>query len=60
MKAAKDSIEKGENVIMVSGDGSWRKREFTFLFGFSAIIGNYSSTIIDGVLKAKYCKPCEY
>lgn len=64
MKAAKNessiSSEKGENGIIVSGDGSWRKRGFTSLFGLVTLIGNYSAKIVDCTVKSKYCKACEY
>ncbi|KYN18206.1 hypothetical protein ALC57_09489, partial [Trachymyrmex cornetzi] len=55
------SAEKREkNGITVSGDGSWRKRGFSFLFGFVSLIGWDTDKIIDVVVKSKYCKACEY
>lgn len=61
MRAAKEektvSIENG---IVVSGDGSWRKRGFTSLYGITTLIGYNSGKIIDCVVKSKYCKACEY
>jgi len=42
--------------ISVSGDGSWRKRRFSSLFGVSTLIGWFSSKVIDFIVKSKYCK----
>lgn len=33
--------------ITVSGDGSWRKREFSSLFGVTTLIGWLTSKIVD-------------
>ncbi|XP_029177185.1 uncharacterized protein LOC114945237 [Nylanderia fulva] len=57
----KKSDEK-ENTdgITVSGDGSWRKRGFSSLFGFVSLIGWLSGKVVDVVIKSKYCKSCEF
>lgn len=64
MRAAKGektiSIENGENGIVVSGDGSWRKRGFTSLYGLVTLIGYNFGKIVDCVVKSKYCKACEH
>lgn len=64
MRAAKEektiSIENGENGIVVSGDGSWRKRGFTSLYGLVTLIGYNFGKIVDCVVKSKYCKACEH
>ncbi|XP_011873476.1 PREDICTED: uncharacterized protein LOC105565135 [Vollenhovia emeryi] len=57
----KRCAEKGQrNEITVSGDGSWRKRGFSSLFGIVSLIGWYTGKVLDIVVKSKYCKACEY
>lgn len=51
---------KEENGITVSGDGSWRKRGFTSLYGIVSLIGWHTGKIVDFIVKSKYCKACEY
>lgn len=50
----KKSDEK-ENTdgITVSGDGSWRKRGFSSLFGFVSLIGWLTGKVVDVVVKIK-------
>ena len=65
MKAVEEekiiSAENGEeNGITISGDGSWRKRGFTSLYGLVSVIGWYSGKVVDAVVKSKYCKSCQY
>lgn len=56
MRAAEEektvSIENGENGIVVSGDGSWRKRGFTSLYGITTLIGYNGGKIVDCVVKS--------
>ncbi|XP_029177754.1 uncharacterized protein LOC114945652 [Nylanderia fulva] len=55
------SLEKGQtDGLTVSGDGSWRKRGFSSLFGLVTLIGWFSGKVIDIVVKSKYCKTCEF
>ncbi|XP_046589419.1 uncharacterized protein LOC124293252 [Neodiprion lecontei] len=55
------SLENGmEDGIIVSGDGSWRKRGFSSLFGITSLIGWYTKKVIDVVVKSKYCKACQH
>ena len=54
------SIEKEENGMRVSGDGSWRKRGFTSLYDLVTLIGNNCGKIVDCIVKSKYCKAYEY
>lgn len=57
----KISVEKGQHEgLSVSGDGSWRKRGFSSLFGFSSLIGWFTGKVIDIFVKSKYCKGCEH
>ncbi|KYN50510.1 hypothetical protein ALC57_00149 [Trachymyrmex cornetzi] len=46
--------------ISVSGDGSWRKRGFSSLFGVTSLIGWFTGKILDIEVKSKYCKACEH
>ncbi|KYN14894.1 hypothetical protein ALC57_12886 [Trachymyrmex cornetzi] len=55
------SITKGQtDGIMVSGDGSWRKRGFSSLYGIVTLISCHTAKVIDVIVKSKYCKLCEY
>lgn len=55
----KKTIDKGENNgITVSGDGSWRKRGFSSLFGIVSFIGWYTGKVVNVVVKSKFCKAC--
>lgn len=54
-------VEKGQTTgITVSGDGSWRKRGFSSLFGIITLIGWFSGKVVDIIVKSKYCKTCEF
>ena len=64
-KAAQKEKEKSEENgqfegIIVSGDGSWRKRGFSSLFGIASLIGWFTDKIVDVEVKSKYCKLCEH
>lgn len=55
------SIEAGENNgITVSGDGSWRRRGFSSLFGIVSLIGWHTGKVVDVVVKSEFCKACMY
>lgn len=57
----KISIEKGQtNGITVSGDGSWRKRGFSSLYGLVTLIGSSTGKVVDVLVKSKHCKACEF
>lgn len=64
--AAREKKEKNDekvaniNGITVSGDGSWRKRGFSSLFGHVSLIGWFTGKVVDVLVKSKYCKSCEY
>lgn len=52
--------EKGiTDGITVSGDGTWRKRGFSSLYGITTLIGQFTGKILDINVKSKYCKSCE-
>ncbi|KYN10832.1 hypothetical protein ALC57_17032 [Trachymyrmex cornetzi] len=55
------SIEKEQmNGITVSGDGSWRKRGFSSLYGLVTLIEWSTGKVVDILVKSKYCKACEF
>lgn len=45
--------------LTVSGDGTWKKRGFSSLYGVTSLIGYYSGKVIDIMVKSSYCKQCE-
>ena len=45
--------------LIVSGDGSWRKRGFQSLHGVASLIGNFTGKIIDINVKSSYCAGCK-
>lgn len=57
MSKEDDSIDSSE--LTVSGDGTWKKRGFTSLFGVTSIIGHYSGKVLDVFCKSSYCNQCE-
>lgn len=63
-KAVKEEREKNaekgrtETHLKVSGDGSWKKRGFTSLYGVTTLIGYYSGKVLDLVVKSAYCRAC--
>jgi len=53
--------EKRERPLLdfkVSGDGSWKKRGFTSLYGVTTLIASFSGKVIDLVVKSSYCQTC--
>ncbi|KYN11352.1 hypothetical protein ALC57_16498, partial [Trachymyrmex cornetzi] len=59
IEIAFDAVTNAIKKLTVSGDGSWRKRGYTSLFGVSSIIGYYSEKVLDLVVKSSCCKMCE-
>ncbi|CAH4001251.1 unnamed protein product [Pieris brassicae] len=45
--------------VSVSGDGTWKKRGFSSLYGVSSLIGCCSGKVLDVLVKSSYCKLCE-
>lgn len=45
--------------LTVSGDGTWKKRSFTSLYGLVTLIGKYTGKVIDLVVKSSYCHACK-
>ncbi|XP_071653066.1 uncharacterized protein [Temnothorax longispinosus] len=59
----KKLISQKENPVVnftVSGDGTWKKRDFSSLFGVTTLIGLNSGKIIDLVVKSSYCQSCTF
>ena len=48
-----------EDVLTVSGDGSWQKRGFSSLVGIISLIFKHSKKIANFIIKSSYCKGCE-
>lgn len=45
--------------LTVSGDGTWKKRGHSSLYGVSSIIGWETGKVLDVLVKSSYCKTCE-
>ncbi|XP_014472349.1 PREDICTED: uncharacterized protein LOC106743225 isoform X2 [Dinoponera quadriceps] len=52
-EAGKPQIE-----LTVSGDGTWKKRGFSSLFGVSTLIEKYSGKVIDAMVMNSFCGAC--
>ncbi|KZC10035.1 hypothetical protein WN55_01786 [Dufourea novaeangliae] len=55
--------EENESLLLnitVSGDGSWKKRGFSSLYGVTMLIGYHTGKVIDLVVKSSYCQACIY
>lgn len=46
--------------LTVSGDGTWRKRGFTSLFGIAVLICHYTGKVVDFIVKSSVCSSCSY
>lgn len=55
-----ENIARGENPenLIVSGDGTWKKRGFTSLLGMAMLIGSNTKKIIDLIVKSSFCQSC--
>ncbi|XP_025158390.1 uncharacterized protein LOC105190689 [Harpegnathos saltator] len=55
------SVQKGlTEGIVVSGDGTWKKRGFSSLLGVTSLIGWCTGKVIDVNVKSKICNQCNY
>lgn len=54
------NVENGnrEDHLSVSGDGTWKKRGFSSLFGVTTLIGKYTHKVLDLVVKSSFCQVC--
>lgn len=48
-----------EDILTVSGDGSWQKRGFSSLIGIISLIYKRSKKIANVAIRSSYCKACE-
>ncbi|KOC59659.1 hypothetical protein WH47_11089 [Habropoda laboriosa] len=61
-RAASDEMQLNKeagniiNYLTVSGNGTWKKRRFSSLFGVSTLIGKYSKKVLDTVVKSSFCQ----
>ncbi|XP_067213596.1 uncharacterized protein [Linepithema humile] len=47
-----------ETHLSVSGDGSWKRRGFSSLFGIATLIGKYTHKVLDFIVKSSFCQSC--
>ena len=50
---------KNRESLIVSGDGSWRKRGFQSMHGVASLIGHYTGKVLDINVKSSYCASCK-
>lgn len=63
VREEKEMTSKETNVqnasdLNVSGDGTWKKRGFSSLYGVTSLIGYYTGKVLDLFVKSGYCKKC--
>lgn len=56
----KDNPCNDDTELTVSGDGTWKKRGFTSLYGVATVIGYFSGKVLDLVVKSSFCPACNY
>lgn len=62
LKAVSEEIEKNTAegneppCLTVSGDGTWKKRGLSLLFGLSSLIGKYAKKVLAVVVKSPFCQ----
>lgn len=49
---------KPPNELIVSGDGSWKKRGFSSLLEVSTFIRKYTGKVLDFMVQSRYCQSC--
>ncbi|EFN65805.1 hypothetical protein EAG_00123, partial [Camponotus floridanus] len=47
-----------EDEFTVSGDGTWKKRGFSSLFGVSTLIAKYTGKVVDACVLNSFCQGC--
>ncbi|GFV89151.1 uncharacterized protein TNCV_4913501 [Trichonephila clavipes] len=58
--AAKEKIiDRTVNSVVVSGDGTWKTRGHTSLFGVCALIGADCGKVLDMEVVSSFCKGCD-
>ena len=60
-KSSNSRREKTEDTdeLTVSGDGTWKKRGFSSLFGVTSLIGHFTGKVLDIFAKSSYCHECK-
>lgn len=58
-ETSKETNIENNRALTVSGDGTWKERGFTSLYGVASIIGYYTGKVLDVAVKSAYCKICE-
>lgn len=53
-KESNKEVGKPEDELTVSGDGTWKKRGFSSLFGVSTLIGKYSGKVLDASVMSSF------
>jgi len=56
----KENEAREQPNLTVSGDGSWKKRGFSSLYGVMTLIAYYSGKVIDLIVKSSYCHTCNF
>ena len=56
----KDNSTSNDTELTVSGDGTWRKRGFTSLFGVAVLIAHFTGKVVDFIVKSSVCSMCAY
>lgn len=58
--AVKEEVKMTEDTnLTVSGDGSWKTRGHSSLYGVSTLIGSETGKVVDRYVSCSYCKGCE-
>ena len=47
-----------ENHFTGSGDGTWKKRGLSAMFGVSTLIGLHTQKVVDSIVKSTFCQAC--
>lgn len=50
---------KDTSELTVSGDGTWKKRGFSSLYGVATLIGYFTGKVLDLLVKSAYCQICK-
>ena len=58
----KENAKKERSILnfKVSGDGTWKKRGFSSLYGVTTLIAYYSGKVVDLIVKSSYCSACTW
>ncbi|XP_025261971.1 uncharacterized protein LOC105256709 [Camponotus floridanus] len=56
---AKEKKTEDADELTVSGDGTWKKRGFSSLFGVTSLIGYFTGKVLDIFVKSSYCHECK-